>query len=85
MDLGAEDVATRVGTPVPLTVEGVHRGQTDGYLQPAGTGGTCCTDSLALEHLTGGVDTDDHVLAGRHMLQGPVHLQFIWLVFFLFM
>ena len=85
MDLGTEDVATGVGAPVPLTVEGVHRGQTAGQLRPAGTGGTCCTDSLALEHLTGGVDTDDDVLSGRHLLQGPVHLQFIWLVFYSFM
>ena len=84
MDLGAEDVATGVGAPVPFNVEGVHRGQTAGQLQPAGTGGACGTDSQALEHLIGGVDTDDDVLAGRHMLQGSVHLQFIWLVLYLF-
>ena len=48
MDLGAEDVANGAGTPVPLNVEGVHRGQTAGQLQPAGTGGAFGTDSLAL-------------------------------------
>ena len=81
MDLGAEDVATGVGAPVTSDAEGVHRGQTAGQLQPAGTGGACGTDSQALEHLTGGVDTDDEVVARRYVLQGPVHLQFILLVF----